>query len=244
MTMGSPVALPAGRARARPRHADGRCAARGAHPPRLRRGDAPASGGDEPPSARAPGQALAAHRRAYHPNWHASFAEIPEGPLLLVANEFFDALPVHQFVLRPRGLAASAWWPATARSWSSRWTEPGPSFALLTRAPARRPGGGDLARRPRRSPARSGGVSPPTAVPRSSSTTAAARACRAKACRRCAGISRSIRWPIPGEADLSAHVDFAGLARAAAADRRRGPWAACPRASSCSASASTPGPRA
>ena len=30
--------------------------------------------------------------------WHDSFAELPEGPLLLVANEFFDALPVRQFV--------------------------------------------------------------------------------------------------------------------------------------------------
>ncbi|MGH6924887.1 MAG: class I SAM-dependent methyltransferase [Propylenella sp.] len=32
------------------------------------------------------------------PNWHASFNEVPAGPLLLVANEFFDALPVRQFV--------------------------------------------------------------------------------------------------------------------------------------------------
>lgn len=32
--------------------------------------------------------------------WHARFDEVPEGPLLLVANEFFDALPVHQFVKR------------------------------------------------------------------------------------------------------------------------------------------------
>ncbi len=31
-------------------------------------------------------------------SWHASFAEVPRGPLLLVANEFFDALPVRQFV--------------------------------------------------------------------------------------------------------------------------------------------------
>jgi SAM-dependent MidA family methyltransferase len=30
--------------------------------------------------------------------WHASFAEVPEGPLLLVANEFFDALPIRQYV--------------------------------------------------------------------------------------------------------------------------------------------------
>jgi SAM-dependent MidA family methyltransferase len=32
------------------------------------------------------------------PTWHAAIAEVPAGPLLLVANEFFDALPVRQFV--------------------------------------------------------------------------------------------------------------------------------------------------
>jgi NADH dehydrogenase [ubiquinone] 1 alpha subcomplex assembly factor 7 len=30
--------------------------------------------------------------------WHDAFAYVPSGPLLLVANEFFDALPVHQLV--------------------------------------------------------------------------------------------------------------------------------------------------
>src|SRR3546814_7602306 len=27
--------------------------------------------------------------------WHDDLASVPDGPLLLVANEFFDALPVH-----------------------------------------------------------------------------------------------------------------------------------------------------
>jgi NADH dehydrogenase [ubiquinone] 1 alpha subcomplex assembly factor 7 len=31
------------------------------------------------------------------PVWHRSLASVPEGPLLLVANEFFDALPIRQF---------------------------------------------------------------------------------------------------------------------------------------------------
>jgi len=34
----------------------------------------------------------------FRPVWHERFDEVPEGPLLLVANEFFDALPVRQFV--------------------------------------------------------------------------------------------------------------------------------------------------
>jgi len=30
-------------------------------------------------------------------HWHAALADVPPGPLLLIANEFFDALPVQQF---------------------------------------------------------------------------------------------------------------------------------------------------
>jgi SAM-dependent MidA family methyltransferase len=30
--------------------------------------------------------------------WHKAFRDVPDGPLFLVANEFFDALPVRQFV--------------------------------------------------------------------------------------------------------------------------------------------------
>ena len=33
-----------------------------------------------------------------HLNWHEYFDDIPEKPLLLVANEFFDALPIRQYV--------------------------------------------------------------------------------------------------------------------------------------------------
>lgn len=35
--------------------------------------------------------------------WVSDLADIPEGPLLVVANEFFDALPVHQFQNTPDG---------------------------------------------------------------------------------------------------------------------------------------------
>jgi SAM-dependent MidA family methyltransferase len=31
--------------------------------------------------------------------WHRSFGEVPDGPLIVIANEFFDALPVHQAVM-------------------------------------------------------------------------------------------------------------------------------------------------
>src|SRR5262245_61360239 len=32
-------------------------------------------------------------------NWHQSLDQVPEGPLIIVANEFIDALPVHQAVM-------------------------------------------------------------------------------------------------------------------------------------------------
>jgi NADH dehydrogenase [ubiquinone] 1 alpha subcomplex assembly factor 7 len=33
----------------------------------------------------------------YRPQWHDSIATLPSGPMLLVANEFLDALPIRQF---------------------------------------------------------------------------------------------------------------------------------------------------
>jgi SAM-dependent MidA family methyltransferase len=37
------------------------------------------------------------------PEFRDMFQDVPEGPMLLVANEFFDALPIHQFVKTPDG---------------------------------------------------------------------------------------------------------------------------------------------
>lgn len=37
------------------------------------------------------------------PTWHASLQSVPPGPLLVLANEFLDALPVRQFVRRKGG---------------------------------------------------------------------------------------------------------------------------------------------
>jgi len=35
--------------------------------------------------------------------WHTALDEVPAGPSIVIANEFFDALPVHQAVKTPRG---------------------------------------------------------------------------------------------------------------------------------------------
>jgi len=41
-------------------------------------------------------QAAAMAKSGVTATWHDTFDSIPDGPLLLVANEFFDALPIHQ----------------------------------------------------------------------------------------------------------------------------------------------------
>jgi SAM-dependent MidA family methyltransferase len=35
--------------------------------------------------------------------WHATLAEVPAGPAIILANEFFDALPIHQVERRETG---------------------------------------------------------------------------------------------------------------------------------------------
>ena len=41
--------------------------------------------------------------RVPHATWHSTLAEIPPGPMILLANEFLDALPVRQFIRRADG---------------------------------------------------------------------------------------------------------------------------------------------
>jgi NADH dehydrogenase [ubiquinone] 1 alpha subcomplex assembly factor 7 len=35
---------------------------------------------------------------AYTPTWHANLGDIPEGPTLIIGNEFLDCMPIRQFV--------------------------------------------------------------------------------------------------------------------------------------------------
>jgi len=42
-------------------------------------------------------------RRVPGAQWATALGEVPDGPALIVANEFVDALPVHQFLLTPEG---------------------------------------------------------------------------------------------------------------------------------------------
>jgi NADH dehydrogenase [ubiquinone] 1 alpha subcomplex assembly factor 7 len=39
----------------------------------------------------------------FAPAWHRTFDSLPSGPMILIANEFWDALPIHQFVMTEQG---------------------------------------------------------------------------------------------------------------------------------------------
>ena len=108
----------------------------------------------------------AARLAEFDPSWHPRLGEVPSGPLLLIANEFFDALPVHQLVatargwvercvdLDPEGGSPSAWPNARRRSApTSRMRRRARSWRSVRRGPS--------------SPGRSAGASPRTAAWRS-----------------------------------------------------------------------------
>ena len=150
------------------------------------------------------------------------------GPAICSANEFLDALPIRQLDARRRGLARARGGARRRPTWV-RLAVAGPPVATLPLAAARMrvaPPGTIVeicAGRARPWPPGSPRASRATAARRCSSTTATARAGPATrwqaAAASCAG--RCARKP--GEADLSAHVDFAAFARRGA--RRPAPCA-------------------
>ena len=145
--------------------------------------------------------------------WHASFAELPNGPLLLVANEFFDALPIRQFV-------------RTGGTWRERMVGldagklafgigPGrldagpeaPEGAVLEISPTGDAIASDIARRI----VAHGGA----ALVIDYGHAESAPGETLQAVRRHAYADP---LQAPGEADLTAHVDFAALAHRAQAE--------------------------
>ncbi len=152
--------------------------------------------------------------------WHASFDEtLADRPLFLIANEFFDALPIRQFV-------------NTERGWCERMVTADADGALaFALAPV--PTQLDI-------PAERGAVPPGGVYETSASGTAImeeiARVVAAKGgaalvvdygydafggfgetFQALGGHTFKDLLEEPGEVDLSAHVDFAALARAASA---------------------------
>ena len=152
------------------------------------------------------------------PAWHDRFETVPAGPMLLIANEFFDALPVHQF-------------QATAAGWRERLValEAGGDGFRPALASAPSPAAALIA--PNLDPA---GLPPGSVVEVAPAGIALAGAIGARltadggatviidyghAASAAGDTLQAVRGhrrhPVlaePGAADLTAHVDFAALA--------------------------------
>ena len=154
----------------------------------------------------------------YDPAWHDSLAEVPPGAIFVIANEFLDALPVHQLVRvgggwyeRQVALDAEGKLALTVARQRSRLahlldpalgTAPAGSIAELS--PAVRQIGAALGSRI----AKSGGAA--LFIDYGYAAPAPGESLQA--------VRRHKPQPIletPGEADLTAHVDFAAFAAAA-----------------------------
>ena len=140
--------------------------------------------------------------------WHDALEDVPPGPMLLIANEFLDALPIRQFVRRGAG-------------WAERFVD-----------------GGEFAEQPAAAPdldaAAEGAVIELCEPARAVAEHVARRAVRDGGAALFLDYGPAESAPgdslqalqagrpaspfvAPGSADLTAHVDFAALARAARA---------------------------
>jgi SAM-dependent MidA family methyltransferase len=151
--------------------------------------------------------------------WHDDLGSVPEGfPVLGVANEFFDALPVRQLICTERG------WIERRVGWDgSRFVpQPGPQLgsapipAALQAAPPgsvieTSPACAAVARELAHRIAAEGGAA--LIVDYGHDRTSVGETLQAVS-----GHAFADPWVQPGERDLTAHVDFEALGRAARAE--------------------------
>jgi NADH dehydrogenase [ubiquinone] 1 alpha subcomplex assembly factor 7 len=151
--------------------------------------------------------------------WHREFAEVPESPLIVIANEFFDALPVHQAVKTPSGWhERMVGIGADGQLIFALHPDPLPGFAALVPGiVAGAPTGavyewrsGDVADEIARRVAKHGGA----ALVIDYGHVESALGDTFQAVGR-HGFADPLT--APGDVDLTAHVDFAALARIARA---------------------------
>jgi len=139
--------------------------------------------------------------------WHDRVEHLPPGPLILLGNEFLDALPIRQFIRRGDG-------------WAERYVGSGGFVECPVAAPAGAPGmesgqvfeigemACELVRYLARRLAKDGGVA--LFLDYGPEHSAAGESLQAIRDGQAADPLAA-----PGSADLTAHVDFAALARAA-----------------------------
>ncbi|WP_426959993.1 class I SAM-dependent methyltransferase [Muricoccus radiodurans] len=142
--------------------------------------------------------------------WHDSAVTLPEGPLILLGNEFLDALPIRQFVRR-------------GDTWAERWVENG-AFAErpAENAPAL-PGTAEEGEvREVNEPARALVAALAARIARSGGAAlfldyGPAESAPGDSLQALRAHAPADPLAEPGHADLTAHVDFAALAAAARA---------------------------
>jgi NADH dehydrogenase [ubiquinone] 1 alpha subcomplex assembly factor 7 len=147
--------------------------------------------------------------------WHAALDQVPPGPMLLVANEFFDALPVHQLV-------------ATEQGWRERVVDLAETELVLglSEPPGELAGGLPASERvlgqiaevsPMRS-AVAGAIGNRLATHGGVALLVDYGAWAELSGDTLQAVRDHAPWPVlanPGEADLSSHVDFRAVAEAA-----------------------------
>jgi NADH dehydrogenase [ubiquinone] 1 alpha subcomplex assembly factor 7 len=165
-------------------------------------------------------------------HWHDDIAGLPDGPLIVVANEFLDALPIRQLV---RG--ATGWHErrvALAGDGASLAfaLDPGPSIdaaALVPAALADAPPGSPFETRPA-ALALGAALGARLAAQGGAALVVDYGHCPSACGDTLQALRRHRRHDVladPGEADLTAHVDFAAFAEAAIAAGARA-WGPVP----------------
>ncbi|MSO69970.1 MAG: class I SAM-dependent methyltransferase [Alphaproteobacteria bacterium] len=151
--------------------------------------------------------------------WHDRLDDVPNGPALLIANEFFDALPIEQLIATETGwrercvalcadgasfrfVEASAT-PPVLPAWLPA-ADQVPTGTIAEYSPAREAAAAMIGARL----ARFGGAA--LLIDYGHAKSAPGDTLQAVRAHRTVPVLETL-----GEADLTAHVDFAGLARAA-----------------------------
>jgi NADH dehydrogenase [ubiquinone] 1 alpha subcomplex assembly factor 7 len=137
-------------------------------------------------------------------SWHDEVTALPEdGPLLIIANEFFDALPVRQFAQADRHELGVSWRGGRfIRDAADEVVEDSPASCEIVRVIARRL-------------ARQGGAALFVDYGH-------ARRGVGDTLQAVSGHQYADPWQAPGSRDLTAHVDFSALAEAARGQGVRG----------------------
>jgi NADH dehydrogenase [ubiquinone] 1 alpha subcomplex assembly factor 7 len=150
--------------------------------------------------------------------WHNDLTTLPPGPLLLLANEFFDALPAQQFEMREDGWRERLvsyrdgdFQPMLAET-PSGLERPGEIGDVFEIAPARSRYMADIAARLNQHGGAALIIDYGHAESANGDTLQAVRAHRAQSI-----------YAEPGLADLTSHVDFEALRRAATGIQTHGP---------------------